>query len=107
MRQRLRAAPHDVDTLAAGLVGEVLGDAVTGEDDDADGLGGEHPVIALEGSCLAELPVGLEDDWGTAFTSAHLAAMSSAPLWLPPCMRTMPGWRARALSRTAQMRSWS
>jgi hypothetical protein len=48
---------------ALGLVGEVVGDAGAGEDDEADGKRIEEVVIALKGRGLGVTrPVGLEDD---------------------------------------------
>jgi hypothetical protein len=85
---------QDRDTQLLGLVGEVLLDAVAREDEDAHGEHVQNGVVALEGCGLGVPgPVGLEGDLGDA--SAHLAAISSAPLALPPCRRTMSGCLVR------------
>lgn len=64
--QRSRAALReavDRDAHLAGLVGQVFLDAGSGEDDDPDRHGIEHPVVALEGRGLGVFrPVGLEGD---------------------------------------------
>ena len=64
--QRSRAALReavDRDAHLAGLVGEVFLDPGSGEDDDPDRHGFEHPVVALEWRGLGVLgPVGLEGD---------------------------------------------
>ena len=71
---------HHRDAELLGLVGEVLGDAVAREGDDADRHGLEHAVVALERSrvlCFAQS--GLNTTWATLRLSAQQAAMRSAP----------------------------
>ena len=77
--QRSRAAGlaeiEQRDAELAGLVGEVVGDAGAGEDDDADRQAFEQVVVALERHRLGvPRPVRLEDDlWD--FARVRLALM--------------------------------
>lgn len=67
--RRLGAAllgePPHRDAHLAGLVGEVGGDARTGEGDDADGQGVEQLVVALEGRGVAMAGVAVATQWQT------------------------------------------
>ena len=102
------AVIEDRDAELSCFVGEVVGDAGSGEHDDADRHGLEQLVVALERAAfLCRAKSGLKATCGTFLASAQQAAMRSAPLGEPPCSSTMPGCLACTRSSAAQMAAWS
>src|SRR3954469_5007947 len=64
--------------------------------------------LRLNGAAfLCRAQSGLKATCGTRRLSAQQAAMRSAPLGEPPCIRTMAGCFSRTWSRAAQIRAWS
>ena len=116
LRTALRRAsePPHRDPEFPRLVGEVVGDAGAGEDDDADRQRRQELIVALEGRRLAmSALVGTEERLVTLRASAQREAINSALLVAPPSMscggscasRCAAASRFRYAPRTGRRRS--
>jgi len=100
-RRRHEAEPHAGaaairrigDALASGLVDQIVGDPGPRRGDNADGLGLQHPVVALEATAICRLSARRSALNQRAATLARSAAVDGLDRLRRPVVRREPAPR--------------